>query len=61
MAARSHRPFTAGERALLERFIEAGEFRDEAAFEEFAIRRALAQLRLRELRELRASRPPRRV
>jgi len=53
MAARAHRAFTPQEQALLDRFIEAGEFRDEAEFEEFAIRRALAQLRLEELRDLR--------
>ena len=53
MAARGHHAFTAEERALINRFIEAGEFRDEAEFEEFAIRTALAQLRLQELFDLR--------
>lgn len=61
MAARGHRVFTKEERALLGRFIETGEFRDEAEFEEFAIRRALAQLRLQELRDLRRTTGGRRV
>jgi hypothetical protein len=52
-AARAIRAFTREGRALVGRFIEAGEFRDEAEFQEFALRRALAQLRLRELREFR--------
>ena len=61
MAARGTPMLTREQRALLSRFIAAGEFRDEAEFEEFARRQALAQLALRELRALRADKPPRKV
>lgn len=53
MATRATHNLTREERALVDRFIEAGQFRDEAEFREFAIRRALAQLRLQEMREFR--------
>lgn len=60
MAARGHHNFTREDRALVDRFIDAGEFRDFAEFQEFAVRSALAQLRLRELHDLRKARkvPP---
>jgi Arc/MetJ-type ribon-helix-helix transcriptional regulator len=58
MAARAPRHLTREHKALLDRRIAAGDFRDAFEFEDFAIRRAIAEMQWRELRELRASRPP---
>jgi hypothetical protein len=60
MAARAPRHLTREDQVLLERRIAAGDFRDQFEFEEFAIRRAIAEMQWRELRELRARHPPRR-
>jgi len=57
MAARALHHLGRPERDLLARLIAAGEFHDEADFEEFAVRRALAQLRLQELWSLRERKP----
>jgi len=59
MAARAPRHLTREDRALVERRIAAGDFRDALEFEEFAFRRAIAEMQWRELRDLRARRPPR--
>jgi len=58
MVARFTRHLSRDERALLSRRIAAGDFRDEGDFEEFALRRAVAEMHWRELRDLRKLRPP---
>lgn len=46
------------ERALVARLISNGLFKDEKDFEEFAVRRAVAQFQLEELWDLQKVRPP---
>lgn len=59
MAVSALRHLDADERALLRRRIQEGQFRDELAFEEFAVRSAIARIKWDELRALRRLKPPR--
>ena len=54
---RAARRLTAEDRQLVERAISTGSFRDIDEFEDFAVRRAIALLRLEELMQLRPLRP----
>ncbi len=57
MSTRAARRLTPEDRRLVERAISTGSFRDLDEFEDFAVRRAIALLRLDELMELRPPRP----